>query len=50
MRSEEEIRTHKTRVLDSWTEQGRKGGLTNESEWLLKGWQDALKWVLNEEE
>ena len=48
MRSEAEIRAHKERVLDSWAEQGQKGGLANESEWLLKGWLDAFAWVLND--
>lgn len=49
MRTEEEIRAQQTTVLASWRGQGERGGLTIESSWLLKGWEDALKWVLNEE-
>ena len=48
MRTEEEVRAHQRRVLASWREQGSRGGLTDESSWLLKGWEDALKWVLND--
>jgi len=46
----EEIKTHIKEVLDSWRKQGERGGLEEGSKWLLKGWDDALAWILGEDD